>query len=304
MKLESFLQYFTHNVESIIQWVFFAILALAGLLIARGLMAPKSEGEAASAGAMGLGVGDASVAAPEIQGVLKTILERTAKLDSAGPISLGGGGASPEAAAAAEAQVANLRKDIEAKEQEIKALKETAKAAPAGAADPNVAERIKELEAKLAEYEILEDDIADLSLYKEENTRLRLELEKLKGKGPADMSAAVAPTPASAAPAPAPVAPPAPAPVAAAPEPAPGDDIVAEFAQAVSQDPGLPPVEMGVPIPDTGNPMKDFEATVQIEKKMQTEAPAPTPEMVSPGEAQKEADDLFAEFTEIGRAHV
>jgi hypothetical protein len=155
--------------------------------------------------------------------------------------------------------------------------------------------RIKELEAKLAEYEILEDDIADLSLYKEENVRLRAELEKIKGGG------APAPAPEAAAPAPTSPPPPAPEPVAetvpaavpaAAPEPAPPA-------------PASAPMEMK--IPDTGDPMKDFESTVQLERAMQNPAPAPvpTPAVAKPApappaaapSAPAEAEDLFAEFS-------
>lgn len=40
--------------------------------------------------------------------------------------------------------------------------------------------RIKELQVKLAEYEIIEDDIADLSLFKDENKKLKVELERLR----------------------------------------------------------------------------------------------------------------------------
>jgi len=40
--------------------------------------------------------------------------------------------------------------------------------------------KLVELQAKLAEYEIIEDDIADLSMYKEENKKLKAELATLK----------------------------------------------------------------------------------------------------------------------------
>lgn len=43
-------------------------------------------------------------------------------------------------------------------------------------------EKLAELEARLQEYEIIEDDIADLSLYKTENDKLRKEIEKLKSQ--------------------------------------------------------------------------------------------------------------------------
>lgn len=41
--------------------------------------------------------------------------------------------------------------------------------------------KITELEGKLHEYEIIEDDIADLSLYRTENEKLKAELARLKG---------------------------------------------------------------------------------------------------------------------------
>ncbi len=42
-------------------------------------------------------------------------------------------------------------------------------------------EKVAELSDKLAEYEIIEDDIANLSFYKSENIKLKNELEKLRG---------------------------------------------------------------------------------------------------------------------------
>lgn len=47
--------------------------------------------------------------------------------------------------------------------------------------------KIAELESRLQEYEIIEDDIADLSLYRAENDKLKAELERLKAlAGPGD----------------------------------------------------------------------------------------------------------------------
>ena len=43
-------------------------------------------------------------------------------------------------------------------------------------------EKIKDLEARLSEYSIIEDDIADLSFYKEETLRLQDEVKTLKEK--------------------------------------------------------------------------------------------------------------------------
>jgi hypothetical protein len=50
-------------------------------------------------------------------------------------------------------------------------------------------EKIKELEARLAEYEIISEDIADLSFYKEENTKLQKELDAFKNASTAQPAA-------------------------------------------------------------------------------------------------------------------
>lgn len=314
MNLEDLLNRFTHNVESIIQWLFLFILALSGFLISRWLLFKKSDdGGSAHAGGP----------SPEISGVLQQILERTAKLDSANVQPL-----SPEQVALAQTQVDALKKELASREDELKALKAAGTSGAAGGEADKLQARLKELEAKLAEYEILEDDIADLSLYKEENVRLRSELDKLKNGG-----GAAAPAPAAAAAAPTPPVEVAPSDVEAAiaaagggapPTPTPqggpvpeGHDIVAEFASAVNADP-IPAKEMTMQVPDTGNPMKDFEAAVQIEQKMKgtapiAPAPAPAPaaaapaaaaEAPAPAAAQAEADDLFAEFKESPAADI
>jgi hypothetical protein len=44
-------------------------------------------------------------------------------------------------------------------------------------------EKIKDLESRLAEYEIISEDIADLSRYKDENVKLKKEIEMLKSNG-------------------------------------------------------------------------------------------------------------------------
>ncbi len=46
-----------------------------------------------------------------------------------------------------------------------------------------LAGKARDLEARLAEYEIISEDIADLSRYREENDQLKKELEALKAGG-------------------------------------------------------------------------------------------------------------------------
>lgn len=268
MKLETFLTTYTHNAESIIQWVFLAVLLMVGFLIARGLFG-KKEAAVAVAAAAGPGV---SVAPPaELQAVLDKIMAQTAKLET---VQLTG--MAPAGVAEIEAQVQTLKNELSSREVEIAELK-AAGPSPVATDAGNLAERIKELEAKLAEYEILEDDIADLSLYKEENSRLKAELDGIRA-APAPVAAAVA---VAAAPAP-----------PAEPEPVLGESIVEEFAQAVAQP--TPEVSTSAPpldVPDTGDPMKDFESTLQMTAPEPVAAPAAA-------SAQAEADDLFAEFAQ------
>lgn len=85
-----------------------------------------------------------------------------------------GSPASAEALASAPEYQA-LKKELEEKKVEVQTLKERV----ADVAEDNTPEllaKIKGLESRLAEYEIIEDDIADLSHYKEENERLKKQL--------------------------------------------------------------------------------------------------------------------------------
>lgn len=63
--------------------------------------------------------------------------------------------------------------------------------AAAGGDNSDLMSKIDELEARLREYEIIEDDIADLSLYKAENEKLKSELDNLKGSGAAPLAPVV-----------------------------------------------------------------------------------------------------------------
>lgn len=267
--------------------------------MARGLFSRKSEqsegsghsvGGAAADGSTG-GMQAGAMVSPELQSALTKIMERTAKLEAISLSEL-----NPTDLQQVNSQVETLKRDLQNKEAEIAQLKAGGEAKPSAEAG-DLSARIKELEAKLAEYEILEDDIADLSLYKEENSRLRLEVEKFKGGSVAP----VASTPASVA-----IAPPVPdipAPIevdqgaqAASAVALASDEIVAEFAQAVGQEslPTADPTLTDMQIPDTGNPMADFENTVKLEKQIKPQAPPAPPSSTPP----EEKDDLFAEFAQ------
>ncbi|MEW6055267.1 MAG: hypothetical protein AB1540_01525 [Bdellovibrionota bacterium] len=90
-------------------------------------------------------------------------------------------------------------------------------------------EKITKLESKLAEYEVIEDDLANLKKYQQENKQLRAQLEGLQGGAPAPApastpaatAAAPAAEPTLAAPSPETSQPVAAAPAAPAPTPEP-----------------------------------------------------------------------------------
>lgn len=219
------------------------------ILIGRGINLFSKKGEEALAVAGGV--------SGDLQAVLTTIMDRTSKLEA---ISLGE--ASPAVLQKVNAELDSLKKALQSKEAEIMQLK-----GAGGSADKAATAlqgRISELEAKLAEYEILEDDIADLSLYKDENAKLKREIEKYKAGGA---------TPAAA-------------------EVSPADNIVAEFAQAVEAPTLSPAAPAGaVDVPNTGDPMADFENSL---KNLSSEtAPAPTeaaaPEPAAPAPAAETA---------------
>jgi hypothetical protein len=100
--------------------------------------------------------------------------------------------ASPEALAAAAAQAADLEKlknEVALRDKTLsdlqKALEEAKKAPiPTGPVIDTkpLEDKIKELQARLGEYEIIEDDIANLSTYKQDNQKLKAELDALRAK--------------------------------------------------------------------------------------------------------------------------
>lgn len=241
-----------------------ALIILLSLFVGyRGFFGKKEAGS----GDLGGGLD-----AVQLEKTLQKILENQSKVNAATHAesatehadlhhddkpSAASAGAGPEVAAEMaqlKATIAESRKKTEAlqikvKEAEDKAAALAASAGSAPAADAgsgmseqekeDLAGKIRDLEARLAEYEIISEDIADLSRYREENDELRKELDNMK------ISAASAPAPVAAvAPIEMPPVEEAPAqaeievPVAEAAEPSPNadlidDELMKEFAAAV-----------------------------------------------------------------------
>lgn len=282
------------------------IIGFSAFLVFRSLF--KKSSELVHAGADG-----------DVHDLLKKVLDQTSILEkalmsapsavmatmsavtsSAGEASSGGvTGIDP-------AEIAKLKKLVVDRDEELNRLKND----PIAAKLRDQIAKVQELQSRLKEYEILEDDIADLSLYKEENARLKTELQNLVGSSapPAEGVAADVVASAEAA-------------------PAGNDALVDQFAQVVDQTKGLEAVASTEGVsrlpPQTGDPMADFATAVKITAEAATAsataaatvavtqpvavAPTPEPSMATvtpitaatPAEAAPaaQANDLFAEFS-------
>lgn len=214
VNVEHFLSFWSRYNTLIIE-VLIGLILLTVVYLAFRLFFGGDE-QAASAGGVG------ALPTAELEKTLQKILENQGQ----GGV---GGGVPPEELEKLKAQIAEKEKQL----QELQATAGAPGAAPAenGAADALIAEKkaledkVKDLEARLAEYEIISEDIADLSFYKEENSKLQKELEAAKAGGGAASVETMAAAPAPAEPEPAP---------AVSPEPvaAPAADPLAEMAAA------------------------------------------------------------------------
>jgi hypothetical protein len=273
--MEKFLDFWSHYNAAIIECLVALILISVIYIVYRTFFGPRGPDAFDSAVVSG-GGGHAAVDTVQIEKTLQKILEQQSARPAT-PSSAKQAGEGSPASAELIHEVSHLKKTLEERDRQIVMLKEQAdisaralaaatSAAGAVAAAPAAASsgfseseraellaKIKELEARLAEYEIISEDIADVSFFKEENARLNRELEALKtgGASPVAPAAPVSAEPVPAAPMEAtPIAPTAEAPAAApapsveiaaspVPEASPeaasaiDDSLMAEFARAV-----------------------------------------------------------------------
>ncbi|MCE3011177.1 MAG: hypothetical protein LW875_11260, partial [Proteobacteria bacterium] len=200
MNIEKILNFvMTHN-TLMIEVLIGVILVLTLLIAIRTFLMVKEEEDHPQSG-MNLA---------DLEATLKKLLEKANAVPATG--SATAEGASPEVSNLI-AEINNLKLELDQKRKEIEDVKASAANIPAGATAAPVASveisdderakleaKLKELEGKLAEYEIISEDIADLSFYKEQNTKLQKELESLKaGAGATEPAAAPPPPPAPAA---------------------------------------------------------------------------------------------------------
>jgi hypothetical protein len=188
-------------------------------------------------------------------------------------------------------------------EQELTQAKAQAAGAPAAGGDnsanADLLAKIHVLEGKLAEYSVIEDDLANLKRLQQENTQLKAMLAgRSEGSAPAAADPAPAPAaaPAAAAPAAPAAAASAPEAQAAAPTPAPAA-AAAPAAQAPAPAAEAAPAapEDNIKAPASADAV--FEGLVdQVEQSLQNEA-APG---AAPATTNDKSDaDLVAEFEKM-----
>jgi hypothetical protein len=78
-------------------------------------------------------------------------------------------------------QVALLKEQITSLEREVKDKQKQLEHGGGDGSDEGLKEKIQELEARLAEYSIIEEDISDLSKYRQENEELRNRINHVAG---------------------------------------------------------------------------------------------------------------------------
>ncbi len=118
-----------------------------------------------------------------VEGALRRVLGEQRWLQA-------GAGGTGTGAAVDELKLSELESEVLEKDRKIAELNKkltqggAQEGGDSGSAEDNseLLERLAEMEARLQEYEIIEDDIADLSLYKTENEKLKSEIADLKSK--------------------------------------------------------------------------------------------------------------------------
>ncbi len=187
--MDAFLSFFIHYLPNIIQWSIAAILLLLGslftiMIFGKSKKDPESE----------MQIGDLGALEKTLKEILKTSI---GDLSSSGVLKSSESeynqGSDPYQSNSGSLE--QIMRELAQKNAEIEILKQTqSQSAPVAekAIEADVSgyvEKIRDLEGKLKEYEIIEDDIADLSHFKEENAKLKKKIEELGGSVTVDSSA-------------------------------------------------------------------------------------------------------------------
>lgn len=231
MTIEKFLSFWSQHNTAIIEGLVALVIILSLFLAFRSFFAKKSKEEVSEAG-------HSSFDASELEKTLQKILQSHGKVAASQRVTTPGEDLgmdvsledlekpSPAAAKAAPAgavmespaEVAQLRLTLSESQKKIEGLQgqleealkkssqaEMAAANSAGAGSgmtekekEDLTTKLRDLEARLGEYEIISEDIADLSRFREENEQLKKELNALRaGGGSAAPASEIIPTPST-----------------------------------------------------------------------------------------------------------
>ncbi len=210
MNLDHFLDFWSRYNQTIIQSLIVVTLIFIVALVFITLFGSKNEDS-----------GNAQVGlSPELEKSLQKMLENQTKAavfdfsktqENGAPSSIATKPGAPQPGTAnpeAVAQIESLKNEMATKEKKIQELNAQLSQAVSQSTkelkvdNSGADSRISELEARLAEYDIISEDIADLSRYKQENEKIKAELASLKSGGASSSqmesvaaTAPIAPTP-------------------------------------------------------------------------------------------------------------
>ncbi len=208
MDMTAALRYFSDHIEHVIGGLVVLFLLTSILLLIRNINSTDGQkehgaGDSSRSGSDDLDIGAIESAMKRVlaaQGLTGFAAAASAAGDSAkAPVSVDLATADPtqlnQAIQERDTKLQELAREIDRLNSEVAAQKSAPAASGGDGGDGKVGElqqKIEELQARLSEYEIIEDDIADLSLFKEENAQLKAELERLRAESSAAPAAAAA----------------------------------------------------------------------------------------------------------------
>ena len=199
LSLDTLVPYLVEHNAQVVSILVILIILFSMFLGFRGFLSAKNAEK--------FGGTSDSPSMAQLEETLKKLLEKAETVPSA---AQAGAGVSAENTMLLK-EIEDLKNSLAEKQVQMEQLERKGPAAGAGgeaisAEDKEVlTAQVKDLQARLAEYEIISEDIADLSFFREENSKLQKELDALKKSGGATAAAPVAaPAPAAPTPTPAP----------------------------------------------------------------------------------------------------
>lgn len=196
MSLETLVPYLVENNTTIVSGLVLSIIALSVFLGFRGFVSAKDAEKFQGADGASLG---------QLEETIKKLLEKANQVPTAASM---GGSISAENTELLK-EIEDLKNSLAERQIQIELLERKTAENPEGEGPAMtkvekeaMQSQVKDLQSRLAEYEIISEDIADLSFFREENVKLQKELEALKKGGAVSAAAppAAAPAPSAAPP--------------------------------------------------------------------------------------------------------